>query len=542
MELLIDCLGLEHACREADSGIDSDVDARRGRPVVFVGPYEHHSNLIPWRESGCEIVAVPECPETHQVDLTRLDEMLSDSQYDHRLKVGTFSAASNVTGKVCDTRAIAACLHRRGALAFFDYATAAPYVKVDMNPPPDPVLYPTPDLVAKDAIFFSPHKMLGGVGTPGVLVVKKSLVSQQNPPKRSGGGTVFYVSHTSHRFLSNRLERYEGGTPNVPGIVRTGLACLVKRQAEELYAKARDQRRQPQHVPNVENSAPPPTLEEHEYQTYESVAQYLQEHAPNLVLLGRHEHQNGPSPKKLPIFSFLIRWGKRFLHYNYVCAVLNDVFGIQSRGGCQCSGPYSQFLLGLTETNDRGEQVPNQNNLDIERALLEYKERAELLRPGYTRLSLPFKGLLAEEVEYVKKALVWASRHAWELMCLYRCNHRTGEVRTVPTSESPMSAPRNPLTRLLTYPFSVAAHVATRATSRPDGKALAGALQHRFLSAGCGGSLCISIAKGRRSRGTGSGVVQCGRNPCCGSRGPVKRHGHAQTVRGRKRTRSRRRA
>jgi selenocysteine lyase/cysteine desulfurase len=329
---------------------------------------------------------------------------------------------------VCDTNAISACLHRRGALAFFDYATAAPYVKVDVNPPPDPLQYPTPDLVAKDAIFFSPHKMLGGVGAPGVLVVKKHLVSQQNPPKRSGGGTVFYVTHASHRFLSNRLERYEGGTPNVPGIVRAGLACLVKRQAEELYVKARDQT-QTQQL-NYDSTAPPPTLEEYEYQTYENVAQYLQEHAPNLVLLGRHEHQNEASASKLPIFSFLIRWGKRFLHYNYVCAVLNDVFGIQSRGGCQCSGPYSQFLLGLTETNDRGEQVPNQNNRDIERALLEYKERAELLRPGYSRLSLPFKGLLAEEVEYVKKALVWVSRHAWELMCLYRCNHRTGEVRT----------------------------------------------------------------------------------------------------------------
>jgi hypothetical protein len=83
----------------------------------------------------------------------------------------------------------------------------------------------------------------------------------------------------------------------------------------------------------------------------------------------------------------------------------------------------------LTERNERGEDVPNEHNRDVEQALVDFKERAELLRPGYTRLSLPFKGLRDEEVEYVKKVLVWVSRHAWELMCQYRCNHRTGEVR-----------------------------------------------------------------------------------------------------------------
>jgi hypothetical protein len=208
-------------------------------------------------------------------------------------------------------------------------------------------------------------------------------------------------------------------------------------RCEELTVKLTQEQKKDRATESSVVLAQPSTLEECEYRTYETVATFLAEHAPNLVLLGRHEHRKSdgssdqsPAPKKLPLFSFLIRWGKRFLHYNYVCAVLNDVFGIQSRGGCQCSGPYSQYLLGLTVRDHQGNHVSNGNNRDLEQALVEFKERAELLRPGYTRLSLPFKGLVDEEVEYVKKALVWVSEHAWELICQYRCNHRTGEVRS----------------------------------------------------------------------------------------------------------------
>jgi len=415
VELLVDCLGLRHACRRRD---DQEGDDSTQRPVVFVGPYEHHSNLVPWRECGCEVVMVPECPVAKTVDVAALDRALGSPQYKNRpLKMGTFTAASNVTGKVCDVDRIAATLHRHGALAFFDYATAAPYASIDVNPPPSE-LYPSPSLVAKDAVFLSPHKMFGGIGGPGVLVVKKRLVSQSNAPNRSGGGTVFYVTASHHRFLSNRVERYEGGTPNVIGIVRVGLAFLLKRKVEERYKRIRSGSGD-----SCADSDAPASLIEYEYATFERVSTYLQRHAPNLVLLG-----SGDGGRHLPIFSFLIRHGRRFLHFNYVCAVLNDVFGIQSRGGCQCSGPYSQRLLGLTETTIGGDEVPNDRNRDIEDALLRFKERAELVRPGYTRISLPFKGLRSEEVDYVMKALVWVSKHGWKLMPQYRCNHRTGEV------------------------------------------------------------------------------------------------------------------
>ena len=226
VELLIDCLGVKNYVAQGD--MDK-------RPVVFVGPYEHHSNLLPWREAGCEIVMIPENSETQNVDTDLLEELLQLKKYGggkdgpNRLRMGAFTAAANVTGKLCDLNKISSILHRNGALAFFDYATGAPYGSMDMNPTPtmiDGEVY-TASEIAKDAMFISTHKMIGGINTPGILVMKKNLVSQTNPPNRSGGGTVFYVTHTHHRFLSNRIERYEGGTPNVVGIMRAGLSFLV---------------------------------------------------------------------------------------------------------------------------------------------------------------------------------------------------------------------------------------------------------------------------------------------------------------------------
>jgi tRNA(Ile)-lysidine synthase TilS/MesJ/selenocysteine lyase/cysteine desulfurase len=436
---LIDCLGLTH------------MDKTVSKPVIFIGPNEHHSNLLPWRESGCEIVMIPESSATHSIDLEILEHLLH--KYVHRpWKLGTFTAASNVTGKVVDTNAITFLLHKYGALSIWDYATGAAYLNMNMNPTMSMEENTTnPASVAKDAIFFSPHKMLGGVGTPGVLVVKKHLMQPHNPPKRSGGGTVFYVSPTHHRFLSNRVERYEGGTPNVLGIWRVGLTMLAKRNVEQEYLRLVQQQRQRQQQDPLVLLAPPTVLD-YEYQTFRQVSQFLQ-NIPNLVLLGDaipiakgstdsnlDSKQQQPQPH-LPIFSFLIKCGPRFLHYNYVCAILNDVFGIQSRGGCQCAGPYSQRLLGLTEWSSVGsngngsskgtvmEEIPNAQNVKVEHALVHFKERAELLRPGYTRLSLPFKGLSSDQVEYVKRAIEWTAQNAWMLLPQYRCNHRTGEWR-----------------------------------------------------------------------------------------------------------------
>lgn len=179
--MLIDCLNLRglvnESMREASDG------GTTKRPVVFVGPHEHHSNLLPWRESGCEVVTISERLDG-MVNLQELEQYLLLPQYgasSGRLRMGAFSAVSNVTGLIADVDAIAVLLHKYGALAFFDYASGAPYVKMDMNP--NPIGYNTvgisEDMMgiavdpSKDAIYFSPHKCFGGTSTPGVLVIKK---------------------------------------------------------------------------------------------------------------------------------------------------------------------------------------------------------------------------------------------------------------------------------------------------------------------------------------------------------------------------------
>lgn len=190
VELLIDCLGLK------------TIISPSCRPVVFVGPFEHHSNLIPWRESGCEVVPVPIHPETGDVDLIVLEGLVANPLYGYdtadgasstRLRMGAFSAASNVTGRTSNVNAITALLHKYNVLSFWDYATGASYLPIDMNPPTQFLTNGTTissSELAKDAVFLSTHKMLGGPGAPGILIVKKRLVSQVRAPSRSGGGYV----------------------------------------------------------------------------------------------------------------------------------------------------------------------------------------------------------------------------------------------------------------------------------------------------------------------------------------------------------------
>ena len=181
------------------------------RPVVFIGPYEHHSNELPWRESIADVVVIPADADGH-IDLDRLDAELA-AHADRPLRIGSFSAASNVTGIVSNTTAISTLLHRHGALSFYDFAAAAPYVRIDM--------------AGKDAVFLSPHKFIGGPSTPGVLVVRRELVTNR-VPDTPGGGTVAYVNPTEHRYLTDPVLREEGGTPAIVDSIRAGLVFQLK--------------------------------------------------------------------------------------------------------------------------------------------------------------------------------------------------------------------------------------------------------------------------------------------------------------------------
>ena len=190
------------------------------RPVVFIGPFEHHSNELPWRESIADVVVIPEDRDGH-IDVTRLEAELI-RYADRPLKIGSFSAASNVTGIVTDTHAISDLLHRHGALSFWDFAAAAPYVEIEMygRCTRHPKAY-------KDAVFLSPHKFVGGPGTPGVLVVRRDLL-RNRVPTVPGGGTVDYVNAVDHHYLSDPAHREEGGTPAIVESIRAGLVFGLK--------------------------------------------------------------------------------------------------------------------------------------------------------------------------------------------------------------------------------------------------------------------------------------------------------------------------
>ncbi|EDV21640.1 uncharacterized protein TRIADDRAFT_59846 [Trichoplax adhaerens] len=290
------------------------------KTVIFVGPFEHHSNLLPWRELGTKVIRIAE-DERGCVDQKDLNEKLQENKATAFQMIGCFSAASNITGILVDTDAITMCLHKHGALAFWDYATAAPYTNIDMNPV---LTHDDQHLAFKDAIYLSPHKFVGGVGSPvsalklipeGLLIAKKSLF--RNPsPAISGGGTVFFVTQQSHRYLEDIEIREEGGTPDIVGSVRASLAFQLKMALT------------PESIMNREREILKLAL-----------AKWSK--CPNLLILG-----NTDVPR-LPIFSFLIRHSetKRFLHYNYVCVLLNDLFGIQARGGCACAGPYAEYTF-----------------------------------------------------------------------------------------------------------------------------------------------------------------------------------------------------
>ncbi|KAE9310989.1 hypothetical protein PF008_g20309 [Phytophthora fragariae] len=352
------------------------------RPVIFTCPFSHHSNLLPWRESPCaDEVQIPEA-EGGGLDLQELERQLQRHQ-NRPLKIGSFAAASNLTGMLIDVDKVSKLLHKYGALSCWDYATCAPYVDIDMNPK-DPLAY-------KDAVFFSGHKFVGGPGSPGVLVVKKSLMNNE-VPTMPGGGTVLFVTEKAHSYLSNTIEREEGGTPDILGSIRLGLAFQLKQQIG------------PQQIMD---------LERHHV---EHVRQSLGRNK-NIVLLGRQSND----VDQLPIFSMMIRFGDRFLHHNFVCALMNDMFGIQARGGCQCAGPFGSRLLGLSR----------EHIVDLGHAVV---AKHEILKPGVARMSFPYFAD-ESEVEYVLKAVHFVANHGWKLLPQYDFNCRTGVWRHISRAE-----------------------------------------------------------------------------------------------------------
>lgn len=340
------------------------------RPVVFIGPYEHHSNELPWRESIADVEVIP-LDHSGGIDLSALEQALL--RHRHRaLLIGSFSAASNVTGIKSDVAAVTALLKRHAALAFWDYAAAGPYVAIDMNGP-----HPL------DAVFLSPHKFVGGPGTPGVLVAKRALF-RNRVPAVVGGGTVTWVTPHDHLYSSDIERREEGGTPAIVESIRAGLVFLLQQEVGTAVIQQRE----------------------------EGVAARVMErlrNCPNIEVLGSLE------AARLPIFSLRFHHGRRELHYGYVVALLNDLFGIQARGGCSCAGPYAHSLLGMGVDYSR----------QLEAAIV---DGASLLRPGWVRLNFNYF-IADEEIEYLLGALELVAEHGWRLLPAYHYDSDHGVWR-----------------------------------------------------------------------------------------------------------------
>jgi selenocysteine lyase/cysteine desulfurase len=360
--------------------IPSDLDERyklsaaipaQERPVVFIGPYEHHSNELPWRESIADVVVIPEDADGH-VDVVRLEQELVRHR-DRPLLLGSFSAASNVTGIRTDTAAIAELLHRYGALSFWDYAAAAPYVPIDMGSPAAGPAY-------LDAVFFSPHKFIGGPGSPGVLAVRREVV-RNRIPTAPGGGTVAYVNETEQEYLADPIAREEAGTPNIIGAIRVGLVFQLK------HAVGTD------------------LIQEREEAFWRRALESWRDD-PRMGILG------DTSAARLSIVSFVVRFGKQYLHHNFVVALLNDLFGIQARGGCSCAGPYGHRLLGIDLEQSHAFQH-------------EIAQGCEGIKPGWTRLN--FNYFISEATcNYLIEAVHLVADQGWKLLPDYRFDASTG--------------------------------------------------------------------------------------------------------------------
>ncbi|RSH85377.1 hypothetical protein EHS25_004773 [Saitozyma podzolica] len=309
---VIDVLGLRlNTSWEGGVHLRARVQGGADRPVVFIGPYEHPSNELPWIEYLADVIPIKADSQGH-IDQVDLGEKLA-AFADRPLRIGSFSAASNVTGIISDVDGITGVLHQAGALAFWDYAAAAPYLKIDMNPDRnDP-----PGLRNKDAVFISPHKFVGGPGTPGLLVAKRHLFTR-SIPTNPGGGTVSFVTPHSHRYSADLVEREESGTPAIIESIPAGLVFQLKERVGSA------------NIERLEADLVKRALERWRKN-------------PKIRILG-----NTHVPR-LSIIIFVITHAYRTLHHNFVVALLNDPFGGQASGGCSCAGPYGHQLLGIDD-------------------------------------------------------------------------------------------------------------------------------------------------------------------------------------------------
>jgi selenocysteine lyase/cysteine desulfurase len=345
----------------------------KDKPIVFIGPYEHHTNELMWREAYAEVVVIP-FDRKGQIDIDELERQLSDAKYTDRLKIGSFSAGSNITGIRTRVYEIARICHKNGALIFYDFAAVAPYVEIDMNRDENSCF---------DAIFFSPHKFLGGPGTSGVLIFNEKIYRKDLPPTTAGGGTVRYVGFHGHDFAEDVETREKAGTPPILQAIKAALVLDLKENIG---------------IDTIEDI-------ESKYTAY-----FLEKlrRIDNLEIIGDVIPYRGVS-----IISFNIKHKDRILHPKFVTKLMNDLFGIQSRAGCSCAGPYGHILLDIDDETS-------------EKFRSQILKGCEGIKPGWVRVNIHYT-LSQEDLDFLLKAITFVACFGYLFLQKYTFNMRTAE-------------------------------------------------------------------------------------------------------------------
>jgi selenocysteine lyase/cysteine desulfurase len=345
------------------------------KPVIFISPYEHHSNELMWREAIADVEVI-KMDKYGMLDINDLETQLSSPKYDNRRKLASFSAGSNITGLRTPVYEIAKICHRHHVPIIYDFAAIAPYVEIDMNRNEESYF---------DALFFSPHKFLGGPGTCGILIINDKLYRRDLPPTVAGGGTVDYVGYHHHDFSVDIETREKAGTPPILQTIKTALVMDLKDKIKVSVIEER---------------------EHHLAQIFFERTQKI----PNFKLIGKV-----PLESRIPIISFNIRHDDRILHHKFVTHLLNDLFGIQSRAGCSCAGPYGHYLMQIDET------LSDDYRLSIIKGY-------SGIKPGWVRVNLHYT-FDDNDLEFLLDAIEFIASYGHLFLTLYSFDINTGEWR-----------------------------------------------------------------------------------------------------------------